>query len=141
MTAPPAGCPTRVTVIGYGDVGCDWDHPILILHRHRMAGAETAFWTDSSKLIAAPRGWPTGTALPAAPVPSTATARCEATDGEGHRCVYLAHSLSGYHMYSNNPHRFDYYLGKLQSAVSLFLDGSVDRDFLARTLAETEGER
>ncbi len=70
-------------------------------------------------------------------------ARCVATNPAGARCLYGAvhggavHGNSG-HLFADDPNRYPFLLGKLQSAVTMFLAGTADRDFLADTLAEVE---
>lgn len=66
--------------------------------------------------------------------------RCEATNAAGARCLYSPHDDS-YHLFADDLGRSSFDLGKLQTAVRLYLDGHVDRDSLAVTLAETEAER
>lgn len=64
--------------------------------------------------------------------------RCVATDAGEHRCV-----LNADHGNDNDNHSWasaEYHLGKLQETVRGYLDGRVDRDFLARALAELDAE-
>ena len=60
--------------------------------------------------------------------------RCLEANESGARCILgVGHDYSD-HLWPSVAYK----LGKLQSAVTMFLAGVADREFLARTLAETE---
>ncbi len=66
------------------------------------------------------------------------TGRCVATNPAGAQCLYGAvHGNSG-HLFADDPDRYPFLLGHLTMAVTLYLDGKVDRAFLAGALAETQ---
>lgn len=66
----------------------------------------------------------------------TAEGRCVATNPGGARCILGATHGNDGHLWASDS----YLLGKLQAVVAAYLAGECDRDLLAQTLAETEGE-
>lgn len=67
----------------------------------------------------------------------SAAGRCVATNTAGAGCLLDATHGNDGHVWSDSRDRWPFLLGMLQSAVTMYLAGQVDRDFLARTLAET----
>ncbi len=65
-------------------------------------------------------------------------ARCVATNPTGARCLYDAVHGNANHVFADSPDRYPFMVGKLLAAVTMYLDGRVDRDFLERTRAEVK---
>lgn len=66
----------------------------------------------------------------------TEAGRCVGHDARGAHCILRSTHVGSCVFVSDS-----YLLGKLQAAVTIYLAGECDRDLLAQTLAETEGDR